>query len=149
MLTSHLVQKWPESSAASFSSRQTKPAIAKSPRQWFRMRDTDALIRYTIGAALACNDLDDVWYTEKQFEMLDELGATLYDGVAFFKHRSEGETVRPTCIPSPCVMCTNTLYRTLLLHTCLPISASKLSTSAASFSGPLMWPGPESRSILS
>ncbi|KAI4629606.1 uncharacterized protein J4E87_002792 [Alternaria ethzedia] len=67
-------------------------ALAKSPRQWFRMRDTDALIRFTMGAALVCNDLDDVHYTEEQFEALDELGATLYDSVAFYKHRSEGET---------------------------------------------------------
>lgn len=73
--------------------RRYVAALAKSPRQWFRMRDTDALIRFTISAALACNDLDNVCYTEEQFEMLDELGATLYDSVAFFKHRSEGETV--------------------------------------------------------
>ncbi|KAL1796601.1 hypothetical protein ACET3X_005141 [Alternaria dauci] len=66
--------------------------LAKSPQQWFRMRDTDALIRFTIGAALACNDLGDIWYTEQQFAALDELGATLYDSVAFYKHRSEGET---------------------------------------------------------
>ncbi|CAE7187594.1 hypothetical protein PTNB73_06730 [Pyrenophora teres f. teres] len=67
-------------------------ALAKSPSQWFRMRDTDALIRFTLGAALACNDLDGVWYTEKQMETLCELGATLYDSVAFFKHRAEAET---------------------------------------------------------
>jgi hypothetical protein len=73
--------------------RQYVAVLAKSPRQWFRMRDTDALIRFTIGDALACNDLDDVWYTEEQFETLDELGATLYESVAFFKHQSEGETV--------------------------------------------------------
>lgn len=73
--------------------RRYVAALAKSPRQWFRMRDTDALIRFTIGAALACNDLDNVWYSEEELEILDELGATLYDSVAFFKHRSEGETV--------------------------------------------------------
>ncbi|KAI2488276.1 hypothetical protein Ptr902_02409 [Pyrenophora tritici-repentis] len=67
-------------------------ALAKSPSQWFRMRDTDALIRFTLGAALACNDLDSIWYTEKQMETLCELGATLYDSVAFFKHRTEAET---------------------------------------------------------
>ncbi|KAL6173912.1 Molybdenum cofactor sulfurase [Exserohilum turcicum] len=72
--------------------RRYVAALAKSPRQWFRMRDTDALIRFTIGAALACNDLDNVWYSEEELEILDELGATLYDSVAFFKHRSEGET---------------------------------------------------------
>ncbi|KAF5339271.1 hypothetical protein D9758_013337 [Tetrapyrgos nigripes] len=34
-------------------------ALAQSPRQWFRMRDWDALFRFTIAAALVCNDLDD------------------------------------------------------------------------------------------
>lgn len=67
-------------------------ALAKSPRQWFRMRDADALARFTIAAALACNDLDSVWFTDDQFEILTEIGDTLYDAVAFFKHRCEGET---------------------------------------------------------
>ncbi|KAH7350290.1 BcABA3 [Pyrenochaeta sp. MPI-SDFR-AT-0127] len=67
-------------------------ALAKSPRQWFRMRDADALARFTIAAALACNDLNDVWFTDDQFEILTEIGDTLYDAVAFFKHRCEGET---------------------------------------------------------
>lgn len=65
--------------------------LAQSPKQWFRMRDCDALARYTIAAALACNDLD-IWFTEEQFEILSELGDTMYDAVAFYKHRSEGET---------------------------------------------------------
>ncbi|USP77882.1 uncharacterized protein yc1106_05156 [Curvularia clavata] len=67
-------------------------ALAQSPRQWFRMRGTDALLRFTIAAALACNDLNDCWLTEEQSELLSELGCTLYDSIAFFKHRSEGET---------------------------------------------------------
>ena len=67
-------------------------ALAHSPRQWFRLRDADALARFTIAAALACNDLDDIWFTEQQFEVMCEIGVTLYDAVAFFKHRSEGET---------------------------------------------------------
>ncbi|KAH8585702.1 BcABA3 [Bisporella sp. PMI_857] len=67
-------------------------ALAESPRHWFRMRDCDALARFTIASALACNDLDDVWFTDEQFEILTEMGDTLYDAVAFYKHRSEGET---------------------------------------------------------
>jgi len=67
-------------------------ALARSPRQWFRMRDGDALARFTIAAALACNDLDDVYFSDTEFEILTELADTLYDAVAFFKHRSEGET---------------------------------------------------------
>jgi hypothetical protein len=74
--------------------RRYVAAIAKSPQQWYRMRDTDGLVRFTIAASLACSDLDNIWYTEKQFQMLGELSSTLYDSVAFFKHRSEGETVR-------------------------------------------------------
>ncbi|RYP03581.1 hypothetical protein DL764_005042 [Monosporascus ibericus] len=67
-------------------------ALAISPRVWFRMRDCDALARFTMASALACNDLDDVWPTDQQFELLSEIGDTLYDAVAFYKHRSEGET---------------------------------------------------------
>jgi hypothetical protein len=66
--------------------------LATSPRDWFRMRDCDALARFSIAAALACNDLCDVYPTEEQWEILTEIGDTLYDSVAFFKHRSEGET---------------------------------------------------------
>ncbi|KAJ6622761.1 BcABA3 [Mycena sp. CBHHK59/15] len=67
-------------------------SLAQSPGHWFRMRDCDALARFTIAAALACNDLDDVWFSDEQFHMLGEIGVTMYDAVAFFKHRSEGET---------------------------------------------------------
>ncbi|MCS7475805.1 hypothetical protein ACFFQW_24615 [Umezawaea endophytica] len=67
-------------------------ALARSPRDWFRLRDCDALARFTIAAALACNDHDDTWFTEEEFEVLTELGDTLYDAVAYYKHRAEGET---------------------------------------------------------
>ncbi|KAI1854399.1 hypothetical protein JX265_012433 [Neoarthrinium moseri] len=67
-------------------------ALATSPRTWFRMRDCDALARFTMASALACNDLDDVWLSDEQFDLLAEIGDTLYDSVAFYKHRSEGET---------------------------------------------------------
>jgi hypothetical protein len=55
------------------------------------MRDADALARFTIASALACND-QNTWYTDAQFEILAEIGCTLYDSIAFYKHRSEGET---------------------------------------------------------
>ncbi|KFZ00018.1 hypothetical protein V500_01209 [Pseudogymnoascus sp. VKM F-4518 (FW-2643)] len=67
-------------------------SLAQSPKQWFRMRDCDALVRYTMACALASNDHDDVWFTEEQLQILSEIFTTLYDAVAFFKHRSEGET---------------------------------------------------------
>ncbi|TLD10184.1 hypothetical protein PgNI_05380 [Pyricularia grisea] len=66
--------------------------LATSPRHWFRMRDCDALARFSLAAALACNDIDNVFPTDEQFELLTEIGDTLYDAVAFYKHRSEGET---------------------------------------------------------
>lgn len=66
--------------------------LAHSPQRYFRMRDADALCRFTIAVALACQDQDDVWFTDAQFDFLAELGDTMYDAVSFFKHRSEGET---------------------------------------------------------
>lgn len=66
-------------------------ALASSPRTWFRIRDCDALARFTIYSALACNDIEDV-PTDDECELLSEIGIHLYDAVAFFKHRSEGET---------------------------------------------------------
>lgn len=66
-------------------------ALASSPRTWFRMRDCDALSRFTIFSALACNDVDDV-PTDDECELLSEIGIYLYDAVAFYKHRGEGET---------------------------------------------------------
>ncbi|MGW1373143.1 hypothetical protein ACWD6P_02545 [Streptomyces sp. NPDC002446] len=67
-------------------------ALAQSPRDWFRLRDCDALARFTMAAALTCNDLDDEWFSEEEFHILTELGDTLYDAVAYYKHRAEGET---------------------------------------------------------
>ncbi|CZT15508.1 uncharacterized protein RCC_01366 [Ramularia collo-cygni] len=67
-------------------------AVASSPRNWFRLRDCDALCRFTIAAALACNDMDDVWFTDEEFDVLAEIGDTMYDAIAFYKHRAEGET---------------------------------------------------------
>lgn len=66
-------------------------ALASSPRTWFRIRDCDALSRFTIFSALACNDIEDI-PTDDECELLSEIGIYLYDAVAFFKHRSEGET---------------------------------------------------------
>lgn len=67
-------------------------ALSSSPECWFRLRDCDALARFSIAAALACNDLNTAWFTEEQFSILAEIGTSLYDAVAFYKHRAEGET---------------------------------------------------------
>lgn len=67
-------------------------ALSRCRSQYFRMRDTDALARFTIAAALACNDLDDFWLTDDQFDIAAEIGNTMYDAIAFWKHRAEGET---------------------------------------------------------
>ncbi|KAJ7282433.1 hypothetical protein C8J57DRAFT_1463144 [Mycena rebaudengoi] len=71
--------------------RRYATALVHSPREWFRMRDCDGLARFAIAAALACNDLDSAWFDDAQLRVLGELGITLYDAVAFYKHRSEGE----------------------------------------------------------
>ncbi|KAH8907017.1 hypothetical protein BR93DRAFT_937933 [Coniochaeta sp. PMI_546] len=67
-------------------------ALAESPKTWFRLRDADAIVRFSLAAALACNDIVDIWFTEEQLQILGEIGCTLYDAVAFYKHRAEGET---------------------------------------------------------
>jgi hypothetical protein len=67
-------------------------ALASSPKTWFRLRDCDALARFSMVAALRCSDFDDVWFGEDEWQILAELGDTLYDAVAFYKHRAEGET---------------------------------------------------------
>lgn len=72
--------------------RQYLNALAKSPKVWFRLRDCDALARYTAASALACNDFNTICFNEPQWEALAELSCTLYDAVAFYKHRAEGET---------------------------------------------------------
>ncbi|WNV88079.1 hypothetical protein [Umezawaea sp. Da 62-37] len=72
--------------------RRYVTALARSPRDWFRLRDCDALARFTIAAAMACADADDTWFDEEEFQVLTELGDTLYDAVAYYKHRAEGET---------------------------------------------------------
>lgn len=65
-------------------------ALAYSPEQWFQMRDADALVRFSIAAALVCNDRNVASWTGK-FEVLAEIAITLYDTVAFRKHKTEGE----------------------------------------------------------
>lgn len=67
-------------------------SLARSAKEWLRIRDTDALARFTIAAALSCNNFDDIGYNEEQMAMLAELGSVLYDAVAYHKHRAEGET---------------------------------------------------------
>lgn len=71
--------------------RRYVDCLADSPRQWFRMRDCDGLARFTVMAALACNNILDVCFSEEQLELFGEIGITMYDAVAFYKHRSEGE----------------------------------------------------------
>ncbi|KAK7911784.1 ABA 3 protein [Apiospora marii] len=74
--------------------RRYVDGLAQGPRTWFRMRDCDALARFSMGAALACNDMDEaaLWPSDAEFELLTEIGDVMYDAVAFYKHRSEGET---------------------------------------------------------
>ncbi|CAG8961692.1 hypothetical protein HYFRA_00006232 [Hymenoscyphus fraxineus] len=66
-------------------------ALAHSPQNWFRLRDCDALARLTMAGAMACNDWDEFWFGEEKLQVLMEIAETLYDAVAFYKHRAEGE----------------------------------------------------------
>ena len=66
-------------------------ALTASPAQWFRMRDCDGGARFTMAAALVCNDFLDTWFAEPQIRLLNEIGFVMYDGVAYHKHRAEGE----------------------------------------------------------
>lgn len=63
-----------------------------SRRAWCRMRDCDALARFSLAAALACCDVCDFLPHEEQFKLLTEIGDTAYNAVAFYKHRGERET---------------------------------------------------------
>ncbi|KAK4444024.1 hypothetical protein QBC34DRAFT_475985 [Podospora aff. communis PSN243] len=77
--------------------------LARGPKVWFRARECDALARFSIAAALCCNDIDDLWFNEEQLQVLGEIGVTLYDAVAFFKHRGEGETNNTFAYVDPAV----------------------------------------------
>ncbi|KAJ7078787.1 BcABA3, partial [Mycena epipterygia] len=72
--------------------RRTVNCLAQSPSLWFRLRACDFFARFTIAAALACNDANDVWFSDAEFDMLCEIGMTMYDTVGFYKHLAEGET---------------------------------------------------------
>ncbi|KAJ6481676.1 hypothetical protein C8R45DRAFT_1100107 [Mycena sanguinolenta] len=76
-------------------------AIASAPRSWFRLRDCDGPGHWTIAAALGCNDMDDAWFSESEWQILLELGLTMYDAVAFYKQRAEGETNKTFAYVSP------------------------------------------------
>ncbi|KAJ6554142.1 hypothetical protein B0H19DRAFT_1262538 [Mycena capillaripes] len=68
--------------------RRYASSLPQSPGQWFRMRDCDVMVRFTIIAALVSNDVFDAGFSEKQLKILTELGITMYDAVSFYKHRS-------------------------------------------------------------
>lgn len=71
--------------------RRYADALVSSPEAWFRLRDCDALARFTMAAAQTCNGIDDKWPSEEEYRALTELGDTMYDAVAHYKHRAEGE----------------------------------------------------------
>lgn len=86
-------------------------ALASSPKNWFRIRDCDALARFTLAGALVCCDIDDLWFQEDEFQILMEVADTLYDAVAFYKHRAEGETHSTFAYIDPAL-------RREIFHTC-------------------------------
>ncbi|KAK6500080.1 hypothetical protein TWF481_010438 [Arthrobotrys musiformis] len=73
--------------------RRYTNALGFSPKDYFRHRDCDAAARLTMAAALATNDIDlsKHWYSEEQIQILSEIALGLYDSIAYFKHRAEGE----------------------------------------------------------
>lgn len=71
--------------------RRYTHALTRSPEDWFRIRDADGGWRLVMAAALACCDIDDNPFSEAEYRMMAEISGTLYDAVAYFKHRAEGE----------------------------------------------------------
>ncbi|KAF3297466.1 hypothetical protein TWF132_007555 [Orbilia oligospora] len=73
--------------------RRHTNALGHSAKDYYRLRDCDGTIRFTMAAALACNDIDmsKHWFNEEQVQLLAEICLGLYDSVAYFKHRAEGE----------------------------------------------------------
>jgi hypothetical protein len=81
------------------------------------MRDSDALARFTIGVALVLNDIDHVWSTNAQLDIMAGIGNTMYDGIAYWKHRS-GREINSTFAYVP--------IRTVLWPTTNPARRSRL-----------------------
>lgn len=71
--------------------RRYVEALAGAPEDWFRLRDCDGLAKFYIAAALACNDSDAGCLTDEEYDVLGEAAFGMYDAVAFYKHRAEGE----------------------------------------------------------
>ncbi|MFC8275926.1 hypothetical protein ACFUJR_25960 [Streptomyces sp. NPDC057271] len=70
--------------------RRHAEAFALSPVDYLRLRDCDAQVRFFVASALACNNLVPT-FSEEQYRAIADIGVTLYDAVAFYKHRAEGE----------------------------------------------------------
>src|SRR5262249_51466201 len=45
-------------------------ALARSPRDWYRIRDDDALLRTAMAAAITCNDINDFWFKDDEISIL-------------------------------------------------------------------------------
>lgn len=58
----------------------------------FRLRDCDTLIRFNVAAALACNDLEQIYValSEDQLQIIGELGVTLHDAAVYGNDRQVG-----------------------------------------------------------
>lgn len=84
-------------------------ALARSPEDYLRLRACDALIRFYLAGAIACNDSED-WLTEDQWELMAELTTIRYDIVSFYKHRAEGEICNTFAYADPALR--SEAYRT-------------------------------------
>lgn len=65
-------------------------ALAAAPATYFRLRDCDGQGRFFIAAAISCND-STAWLTEEANRAVAEIAFSMYDSVAMYKHRAEGE----------------------------------------------------------
>lgn len=71
--------------------RRFVSALAYSPADYFRIRECDALARFYIAAAMACNDTTSDWPSDEEYRAVSEIADAMYDAVAYYKHRAEGE----------------------------------------------------------
>lgn len=81
--------------------RRYADALISSPEAWFRLRDCDALARFSMAAAQTCNGIEDKWPSEEEYRVLAEFSVTMYDAVAHYKHRAEGELNSTFAYASP------------------------------------------------
>ncbi|KAK4163880.1 hypothetical protein QBC43DRAFT_353974 [Cladorrhinum sp. PSN259] len=69
-------------------------SISRPPGAWYyRARGCDMILLFIMYGALASAGYDhDISFSQQELDIICEIGIHLYDAVAFYKHRAEGET---------------------------------------------------------